>query len=167
MNPNLQLNNYNNATPFGQQYPHQNSSEFHQQHPQGRQDLTPRSQVFQRQKAAQNIPPSQVYGNNFYQQPYPQQQYPNSFINRQHKGQQNDSLDGGFPEHDNSKHASKVSVDIHKYNKEKFDNLMAENKMQEDNDDIFLCYDRDEIDGMGGDGYNSYQQPGQMRSGAE
>jgi|TARA_B110001450_G_scaffold195522_1_gene183907 hypothetical protein len=44
-------------------------------------------------------------------------------------------------------------VDIHKYNKEKFDSLMAENKMQEDNDDIFLCYDRDDIDGMAGDGY--------------
>jgi len=45
-----------------------------------------------------------------------------------------------------AKHASKVSVDIHQYNKEKYNNLIAENKMQaEDNDDIFLCYDRDDM----------------------
>jgi len=44
---------------------------------------------------------------------------------------------------------------------------MAQNEMQDENDDIFLCYDRDEIDGLGGDGYNKYQQPGQMRSGVE
>jgi len=30
---------------------------------------------------------------------------------------------------------------------------MAENKLQEDNDDIFLCYDRDD---MLGDNYKNY-----------
>ena len=56
-----------------------------------------------------------------------------------------------------AKHASKVSVDIHQYNKEKYNNLIAENKMQaEDNDDIFLCYDRDD---MLGDQEFNYQQP--------
>lgn len=136
---NLQLNNYNNASPFHQQYPHQ-PPDFHQ----GRKDLTPRSQVFQRQKA-----------NNYFQQPYPaQQQFPNQFINGRRQEHNNESFEAGYPEHDKSKHGSKVSVDIHKAQKERFDNLMAENKMQEDNDDIFLCYDRDDINGISGDNFN-------------
>jgi len=41
-----------------------------------------------------------------------------------------------------------VSVDIHAYNKEKFNNLQSEMKqLPEDNDDIFLCYDRDDMGG--------------------
>jgi hypothetical protein len=47
-------------------------------------ELTRLKDQYERQKAAQNIPPSQGYSdNNFYRQPYPQQpQHPNQFINR-------------------------------------------------------------------------------------
>lgn len=52
---------------------------------------------------------------------------------------------------------SQASVDINQYHKDKFNNIVDDNMMQQtaNNDDIFLCYDRDDKRNKNNDGQNS------------